>query len=121
MASALKAAARVILKHPLITWWLVACASMMLYPLNGKMPIYLGGQRHVCGNTAVNSPFAYLFAIVPWSVTRSGLAVCVVNGIATAVRSRHGASWQVEMGYHGCLLYASDAGFPSVDGRTRWR
>lgn len=109
VASVLKPAARIILKRPLITWWLVACASMILYLLNGKMPtfdvlchiyrldqlsaglwvhepdnIYLGGQRHVCGNTAVNSPFAYLFAIVPWSITRSGLAVCVVNGIATA-------------------------------------
>lgn len=109
VASVLKTVARIILKHPLITWWLVACASMMLYLLNGKMPtfdvlchtdrldqlsaglwvhepenIYLGGKRHVCGNTAVNSPFAYLFAIVPWSITRSGLAACVVNGIATA-------------------------------------
>lgn len=40
VASALKAAARIILKRPLITWWLVVCASMMLYLLNGKMPTF---------------------------------------------------------------------------------
>ena len=109
VASTLKTVTGIILKHPLVTWWLVACASMLLYLLNGRIATYdilchtdrlnqlaaglwahepesgyLRGVRYVCGNTAVNSPFAYLFAIVPWMITRSGLLVCVVNGIATS-------------------------------------
>lgn len=109
VASGLKTVEGIILKHPLITWWLVACASMMLYLLNGKIATFdilchadrlnqlseglwvhepeerrLWGQSYVCGNTAVNSPFAYLFAIVPWSIARDMQATCLVNGIATA-------------------------------------
>lgn len=41
----------------------------------------MNDHRHACGNTAVDSPLAYLFSAIPWSLTKSGLAACIANSV----------------------------------------
>lgn len=86
--------ARWVADHPSLCWWVGATIAIITYFLNGEITgsydqlchgarldqiskgvivptagdfdFTLGGDRYFCGNTAVNSPLAYILAVIPW-------------------------------------------------------
>lgn len=84
--------------HPSLCWWGGATIAIILYFCNGSITasydqlchgvrldqisdgvivpsagdfdFTLAGNRYFCGNTAVNSPLAYMLAVIPWALAK---------------------------------------------------